>query len=224
MKQHDLERLAEHETDLITTLNLTYLLPHLTSCGLLTTNDEDLLTKSDLTRHGAIKKFLSILKTKGQTAFSLFTNALGNEKEHLGHASLYEALTCEVHHDAKERKFSVVKDNEPHPLATIRQSTSAHNLCSDSSISQGSSSATSGSAASVGSLALSNGIARLVLASLQHPLNLMNDKIDKNSRNISELTKKMDRDEVALHISSSMRTSSSLPTIARRKSLSKVNL
>ena len=79
MKQRDLELLVKYENDLITTLNLTYLLPHLTKCRLFTSNEAELLTKSELTRRDAIMKFLSILKTKGQTAFSLFVSALARQ-------------------------------------------------------------------------------------------------------------------------------------------------
>ena len=75
MSQHDLELLAKHEDDLISTLNLSYLLPHLTKCGLLTSDEAESLDKPDLTRQCSIKKFLHLLKTKGQKAFSLFTTA-----------------------------------------------------------------------------------------------------------------------------------------------------
>ena len=108
MRQRDLELLAEHENDLMTTLNLPCLLPHLTKrgleqpCALLTDNDAESLTKSELTRQDAIKKFLSILKTKGETAFSLFITALSNEKEHMGHVSLYKKFTCKIHENAQD--------------------------------------------------------------------------------------------------------------------------
>ena len=218
MSQHDLELLAKYENDLMTTLNLTYLLPHLTNRGLLTSNEADLLTKPELTRQDAIKKFLSILKTKGQTAFFLFTDALGNEKAHLGHASLYKMLTCH----AQEKRTSMVEDNEPHPPATasIRQSTSAHNLHCDSGISQGSSSASS--ATSVGSVALSSGLqlATFISASMQPQLDSIKDQVGDNARSISELTKRI---ETLHRDTSSLRTSSSLSAIPRRKSFSQAN-
>lgn len=221
MKQQDLELLDKYEKDLMATLSLTDLLPHLTQCRLLTSNDAESLSKPELTRRDAIKKFLLILKTKGQTAFSLFISALGNEKEHLGHASLYRKLTCEVHDHAQANKPSVVKDNEPHPLTTasIRQSTNANSLCSDSGISQSSSSATSGSAASVGSVALSNGMAALVSASMQPQLDFIKDQIYENSRNISELAKKMEELSI-LHTRTSSALSWSLP---RRQSFSSLS-
>lgn len=95
MRQHEIELLNEYEDDLIRTLNLAYLLPQLTKCKLLTSNEADQLLATGLTREDAIKKFLTTLKTKGETAFSLFIDGLRSEKEHLGHASLYKALTSD---------------------------------------------------------------------------------------------------------------------------------
>jgi len=80
------------ENELVTTLNLACLLPHLKKRKLLTDNDADLLSKPEPTRQDTVK-FLSILKTKGRLAFSLFTDALHDETEHLGHSELYKILT-----------------------------------------------------------------------------------------------------------------------------------
>jgi len=70
-----------------------YLLPHLKRRKLLTDSEAaDLLSKPEPTRHDTIK-FLSTLKSKGRRAFSLFTDALHDEDEHLGHSELYKKLT-----------------------------------------------------------------------------------------------------------------------------------
>ena len=241
MSQREVDLLSKYENDLMTTLDLSYLLPHLIKCGLLTSNDEDLLTKQEsVTREGAIKKFLSILKTKGQTAFTLFTKALHNERKHLGHESLYKVLTSGEVSDGHGPLYlreasSTMKDLEPpRPLSRpISQSTSAYSLdryceCNDSKLhsdseishsvsSQGSSTA----ASSLGSEALSN-----ELSSVHYQLNSIKDQIVDNSkvltklnsqtmtdntRVMSELTDELKKMQLTFQKSPSSRNISSLP-------------
>ena len=157
--------------------------PHLTKCGLLTTNDVDVLTKSELTRQDSIKKFLSILKTKGNTAFSLFTQALYDEREHLGHASLYKVLTMSMspEMDPQAQRLELYIPDEPCPSCTgISHSSSANSLRSGSEISRFSSSA---AASSVCSEALSNRF-----TSMKSELTSIKDQLVDNTKMISELT------------------------------------
>lgn len=139
MSQHELELLTKYENDLKTTLDLTYLMPHLTTYGLLTSNEADMLNKPELTREDAIKKFLSKLKTKGQTAFSLFINALDDEKEHLGHASLFKVLSSEIHN----RERLGMLDVRDSPVVLEPCLPSPNEACRTCLSSQGSSTGTS---------------------------------------------------------------------------------
>lgn len=189
MNQHDLDLLTKYEKDLISTLNLTCLLPHLKECNLLTPNEAESLTKPELTRQSAITKFLLILKTKGQDAFSLFTSALRKENEHLGHASLYK-MFCDVQHSPHERVEQLLQETstmskhltEPHlpPNLSLEPSQSPLKLNSDSQIShissQGSSRGSSTTVSSVSSEALS-------LVS-----NELLQKMSDNSEKMNELT------------------------------------
>ena len=91
-----LEVLNNCDRDLITTLNLTFLLPYLNECKLLANEEVASLSKCDQTtpraRSEVNKRFLDILKSKGSRAFSLFLNALQKEDQHIGHKDLYDLL------------------------------------------------------------------------------------------------------------------------------------
>ena len=93
MAQRDLDLLAKYENDLVTTLSLAYLIPNLRKRKLLANNEAELLSKKDITGREANNTFLSILKTKGRDALSLFITALREEPEHLGHQTLCEELS-----------------------------------------------------------------------------------------------------------------------------------
>ena len=208
MSQRELELLCKYEDDLVATLNLSYLLPHLTQCGLITSHEEDLLTKLESTsRESAIKKFLSILKTKGQTAFSIFTTALRNERKHLGHESLYKVLTTDREVSDNRslylREMSTINYEPRLSLSRpISQSNSAYSLdkyCEfndsklhsdsemlSSQISHFSSQGSSAAASSLGSEALSNG-----LASVHSQLNSIKDQIVDNSKMVTDTRQMM---------------------------------
>jgi len=93
MVQRDQDLLAKYENDLVTTLSLTYLFPHLRKHKLLANDEVELLSKKDGTPREANKNFLLILKTKGRDALSLFITALREEPEHLSHQTLCEELS-----------------------------------------------------------------------------------------------------------------------------------
>ena len=93
MERGDLYLLENFENDLLETLAVDTLLPHLRKNKLLTPNEMDSLTKSGISRREAARELLRILKTKGSGSFSLFIDALRMEKEHMGHQSLYKAIT-----------------------------------------------------------------------------------------------------------------------------------
>ena len=181
MSRCESELLTKHESDFIATLDLHYLQPHLTKCGLLTTNDVDVLTKSELTRQDSIKKFLTILKTKGNMAFSLFIKALYDEREHLGHASLYKVLTTpEIDPQAQNRLELYMQDEPCLSRTGISHSSSANSLRSGSEISRFSSSA---AASSICSEALSN-----EFTSVHSELSSIKKQLVDNTEMISELT------------------------------------
>jgi len=92
MPQRDLDLLVKYENDLLTTLNLPYLIPNLRKHKLLANSEVEQLTKKDITPREANNTFLSILKTKGRDALPLFITTLREEREHLGHQTLFEEL------------------------------------------------------------------------------------------------------------------------------------
>ena len=69
MEKRHLEVLNNCGRDLMTTLNLTFLLPHLKECKLLTNEEVASLSKCDQTtpraRSEVNRRFLDILKSKG---------------------------------------------------------------------------------------------------------------------------------------------------------------
>ena len=87
--------LDEFASDLRSSLNLSYLLPHLMGKKLLTTSEEQrLLEERDRDTHDENNnKFICYLKTRGSHAFTLFLEALRDETEHLGHVNLYERMS-----------------------------------------------------------------------------------------------------------------------------------
>ena len=222
MNERELELLTQYESDLIRTLNLSYLIPHLTKCRLLSSNDEDVITKSisELTRQDSIKKFLAILKTKGQTAFSLFMDALKNEKDHLGHESLHKMLTN------ADKDFSHTYDRlglysqeittptlyEPRPSTGMTHSFSGHSLCSGSEVCHFSSQGSSAAASSIGSEALSSGLAS-VLGSIK-------TQIADNSEMMNEFGNELKKISATLQRTLPSRNGSTQPR--RRPSLARL--
>ena len=85
--------LDEFATDLKSSLNLSYLLPHLMKRKLLTTKEEHRLKNQTKTDHDNNCEFIDYLKTKGSCAFDLFLSALRDETEHLGHVDLYKRMS-----------------------------------------------------------------------------------------------------------------------------------
>ena len=88
--------------ELLLSLNVQSLLAPLRKNKLITSLEEKNLEKfaeddliSETTKAAAI--FLQILKKKGPDAFGIFVNVLGNEREHLGHKSLYSKLVKHKH-------------------------------------------------------------------------------------------------------------------------------
>lgn len=104
MERSDLNVLDKFESDLLETLAVDTLLPHLRKNKLLTSNEIDALTKSGVSRREAATELLRILKTKGSGSFSLFIDALQKEKEHIGHQSLYKAITTYCQAEAAETR------------------------------------------------------------------------------------------------------------------------
>lgn len=93
MEKRHLEVLDEFTTDLKSSLNLSYLLPHLMKRKLLTTSEEHKLKNQAKSDHDNNGEFLDYLKTKGSRAFPLFLAALREETEHLGHVDLCERIS-----------------------------------------------------------------------------------------------------------------------------------
>ena len=90
-------------------LNIDCLLVPLQSNGLLTKTDLQKLKNlvkedfnSDFETDKAKRCFFRIMKTKGAEAYRKFLTALKSEKEHLGHRSLYVALTRPTGHSISE--------------------------------------------------------------------------------------------------------------------------
>ena len=78
-------------------LNVQSLLAPLREKNLITQYEEENLAKSveadwNSDTEKAKERFLRILKSKGPDAFVIFLNVLRNEKEHIGHKSLYSKL------------------------------------------------------------------------------------------------------------------------------------
>ena len=92
IERRHLEVLNTCDHDLMTTLSLPFLLPHLKECKLLAEKEVASLSKPGLNPPEVNRHFLDILKSKGSRAFSLFLNALKKEDEHIGHQDLYELL------------------------------------------------------------------------------------------------------------------------------------
>ena len=229
MNERELELLTQYESDLIRTLDLSYLMPYLTKSRLLSSNDADALTKSELTRQDSIKKFLSILKTKGQTAFSLFMNALRDEKEHLGHASLHRMLSNAnpdgyAHDWLYTREPSTTRMREPRPSTGMTHSLSGHSLCScsGSEVSHFSPLGSSAGASSIGSEALSNGLASVQseLSSIKNQIADNSKKVTDNFKMMGELTNELKKVNTALQKTSPSRNDSTLPR--RRPSLARL--
>lgn len=103
MEQRDLELLKKIEDDILETLNVIYLIPYLRAGKnkLLTEDEVKYLTATANSsanpafRKTAAKEFLTILKTKGRGALSIFVNSLRLEEQHRGHKSLYEMFKQE---------------------------------------------------------------------------------------------------------------------------------
>ena len=225
INERELELLTQYESDLIRTLNLSYLIPHLTKCRLLSSNDEDVLTKSisELTRQDSIRKFLAILKTKGQTAFSLFMDALKNEKDHLGHESLHKMLTnADKDHSHTYDRLGLYSQEtatptmyEPHPSTGMTHSFSGHSLCSCSEVSHFSSQGSSAAASSIGSEALSSG-----LASVRSELSSIKTQIADNSEMMNEFGNELKKISATLQRTSP--SSNGSTQLRRRPSLARL--
>lgn len=234
MSERELKLLTHYESDLIRTLDLSYLLPYLTKCRLLSSNDADALTKSELTRQDSIKRFLSILKTKGHTAFHLFMDALFNEKEHLGHASLYRMFINASGTDGYTydrlglglyiQEASTMRTYEPRPSTGMTHSCSGHSLCSEVSHFSplGSSAGASRGGSGISSEAISNG-----LVSVQSELSSIKSQIADNSKKVTdsfkmmgELTNEMKKVNTALQMTSPSRNSGT--PLRRRPSLARL--
>ena len=93
MEKSQVKILDNFAPDLKSSLNLTYLLPHLMKRKLLTTSEEHKLKNQTKTDHDNNSEFLDYLKTKGSRAFALFLAALRDETEHLGHVDLCERMS-----------------------------------------------------------------------------------------------------------------------------------
>ena len=89
----------ERDTFFFSSLNVSCLVEPLQQCGLVTKKEAEKLKNlakddfdSDFETNKAKECFFRIMKTKGPKGYPKFLTALKNEKEHLGHKSLYDLL------------------------------------------------------------------------------------------------------------------------------------
>ena len=121
MERRHVEVLNSCDYDLMTTLSLPFLLPHLQECKLLAEKVVASLSKPDLNPPEVTRHFLNILKSKGSRAFSLFLNALKKEDEHIGHRDLYELLYQENQctPDRPDNCLQESNESESYPTALV---------------------------------------------------------------------------------------------------------
>ena len=93
----------DHCPDIIQTLNMEMLTPHLLQNGLLAHSEYQQLDALDTSWKQAKHFLLNVLPTKGEGGFKLFLKCLEEETEHSGHQDLFGIL--------KILDFSTVKSN-----------------------------------------------------------------------------------------------------------------
>ena len=130
MERRHVEVLNTCDHDLMMTLNLPFLLPHLKECKLLAEKEVASLSKPGLNPPEVNRHFLNILKSKGSRAFSLFLNALKKEDEHIGHRELYELLYQENQctPDRPDNCLQESNESESYPTALVVPNTGNNNL------------------------------------------------------------------------------------------------
>ena len=92
MEAHHDKILSDYYELILEKLNVTCLLPNLKKKKLVTDEEYQLLEHSN-NRFDASSQFFVILKTKGRRAFSLFLDALSEDKNHPDHKDLWSKLS-----------------------------------------------------------------------------------------------------------------------------------
>ena len=87
------ELLMKYNSELMKSLNVNSLLPHLQCEQLLTSAEVDFLISTQKTNYDKKQYLLSILPSKGENAYERFVRCLSQDTEHSGHADLVKKLT-----------------------------------------------------------------------------------------------------------------------------------
>ena len=74
-------------------MDLKSLFPHLMKYCLLTGDQADHLLNHHYSENERILNLLRFMERKGEQGFRLFLCAIREEKEHMGHAELYQTFT-----------------------------------------------------------------------------------------------------------------------------------
>ena len=116
--------LQNMQTDIVLSVDLTYLLPILHKKRLVTETQFQRLSR-DIRQSNPEEqneKLIRIVIGKGVHAFDLFVEALKEEKEHLGHGSLAEALTKE---QSRLKAGESAKSRPPETLPRTKKPTTS---------------------------------------------------------------------------------------------------
>ena len=115
------EILQRMETDLKLTIQLDTLLPILCKKHLVTQAEHQRLSSDKDSGAEKNGKLVRIIQGKGENAFDLFVEALREEKEHLGHASLAQKLSQERSGKVRDSESRDLNRPEPLPRATRKK-------------------------------------------------------------------------------------------------------
>ena len=84
--------LAKHSCEIIQSLNMEMLAPHLTEKNLLTMSEYQELLGRSSSRKRSEHFVVNVLPTKGKDGFERFLECLKDENEHSGHQYLFQLL------------------------------------------------------------------------------------------------------------------------------------
>lgn len=87
------ELIMSHQPEFMELANLTVLLPHLKSYGLLSHEESQYLNNDLHTEQNRLRKLLEYMENKGQEGCKKLLKAIAEEKTHIGHQQLYQRLT-----------------------------------------------------------------------------------------------------------------------------------
>ena len=85
--------LRAHFKDFLSYINLNSLHPWLVQYSLLTSDQSELLRNVHIGENERIVNLLGFMEKKGARGYSLFLQAIREEKEHIGHDELHEILS-----------------------------------------------------------------------------------------------------------------------------------